>query len=787
MKAELLTADQLAVVGSMALMRERKQLAVKPADSGSFRVPVGSPMSSLLSGLHASGGWGYAQDANKLQRLAAYTGYVHTCVSTRATRDAKAKFMLFDAKDPKAPVPEDHLPVPYAFFRRPNPVMSEYQLSMLVRIWLMLCGTAPLWKIRNAAGAPVMAWPLLPNRVRALYDPESWVRYEYTDDGGRVVHIPASEMIYIRKPHPTKMFDGLGDLEGAGLFHDTDQLLWAFQRELFDKGPFTSWVLQYPEAVHLSPDQAQVIADGFEDVVKDRNNVSFPVVLDQGVEAKSFPVTNKGLEVPTINEEIKERIRCAFGTSKSILGEVEMASRANNEGAEISYSKRSEADNQLIADCYQADLLPDYGNGDRLKGRYEVLAPEDKEFALRQASAMVTAGAMTVNEWRGEAGMTPIDGGDALAGNAAALPKDGTQDDDEPMPQALESVGADVQAQAFTGIQTEALIGITEKVASGAMSKATAAALIAMAYPAVLPEQIAALLDGIVVKEPAPEPSPPPAKPEPEPAKMSWAKIDVPNPDGFTMSSDPAEIRLAKSKAFIAFQGKHEAKILAALQPILAAECKAIIARVEKYVPKTMSDIAGCRDKKHARMILADNPPLKKIVDMDEFADEYQKLTPDLGTLYAEAGKRAASEFGVTFHVDARGITKIANHLHRSTDSILKTTSEQIRAALEEGFLQGEGVEALSQRVRDLYDGISRGRALTIARTETVAPANDGAWQGYKQAGVDKEWIPTMDGHARDTHEAMAGVVIGIDEEFTVGKDKMLYPGGGEEPEENIN
>ena len=791
-KAEVLTADQLAVVGSMALMREKKQLA---KGDQSFAIPTSSVMAGIRSGYRSSASWGFDSEANKLQRLAAYTGYVHTVYSARAVRDAKAKYMLYDSRDPSAPVPEEKLPVPYSFFRHPNPVMSEYQLSVLVRLWLMFTGTAPILVIRNSIGIPVMQWPLLPSRVRRLYaDNDLWCRYEYTDDSGRVREIPAADMIYIVNPHPTKIFDGLGDVEGTIVSHETNQLLWRFQRQLFESGPFSSWILQYPENVRLG-DTARPIADAFEEIVSDRDHPAYPVVLDQGVEAKAFPVTNKGLNVPELTEKMEAHIRSSVCVSKAILGEVEMGSRANVEGADAMFFQMSGAYNRMISDGYGAalfgsSLVPEQKKWDeRLFGAHEDLAPRDKAFALTQAQAMVSGGAMTVNEWRGEAGLEPIEGGDTLAGQVAAAP-DGAGDDDQDAPAPEVPASADVQATALNGAQVDSLAGIIDKVTAGAMSRETAAAFIAIAFPTVTAEQIAALLAGIVVKEPIEEPPSPPAKPpktddeEDDQGEDKSASLSK----SVRMAADPAAVRLAKSKAFIAFQGKHEAKILAALQPILAAERDAIIARVEKYAPKALTMIAGCASKKTARVVLADSPEVKKIADdMEEFAAEYQKLTPDLGALYTEAGKRAASEFGVIFHVDKRGLTKIANHLHKSTDSILKTTSKQIRAALEEGFLEGEGVEALSQRIRDLYDGISKGRALTIARTETVAPANDGAMQGYKQAGVDKEWIATKDEHTRDSHVALDGVVIGIDEEFKVGNDKMLYPGGGEDPGENIN
>lgn len=774
--AEVLTADQLAVVGAMAVMTEQRRK--RALSAGAITIPRGSPMGGILSGLRASATWGYPQESSKAARLAAYTGYVHACVSARAQRDAAARYELYDKRTGDM-VPEDKAPIPYAFFRRPNPVMSEFFLNALICTWVNLCGTAPILKIRNAAGVPVMQWPLLPNRVTALYDPVDWVRYEYLDDAGAVRKIPGRDIIFYRWPHPTKLFDGIGALEGAGLFHDTDVMLWSYQREMFSKGPFASWILQYPEAVRTDTDTKQQIAERFEEIVGDRNHPAFPVVLDQGVEAKQFPVTNKGMEVPTINEEIKERIRSAFHVSKTILGEVPGESRANVEGAEYGFYRFTEAYLRMIAEENARSVLPEWD--ERYGGEYEHVMPEDKVHELAKETARVSSGVLTINEVREDEGWDSVPWGDRPRDVQAAgevLPDgimDGVEDDGKDAPTPVIAATADVQAQALNGTQWDSLAATVGQVKDGSLAKDTAKALLAIALPSVPAEQIAALVDGIVVKEPEPEPPPvPPAKPDAEPRSLRTA--------------DPAEIRRAKSKAFVAWQSKHEARVLVALRKILAAESDAVVAKVEAKARGLMEKIAGCTDKQHARSILKNRSAIDDMADMEAFAAEYKALNPHLVTLYTEAGTKAAADYGVTFEVNKKGLAKIANHLHKSTDAILKTTSEQIRATLEEGFLDGEGVEALSSRIRDLYDGISRGRALTIARTETVAPANDGTFQGYKQAGVErKEWIATDDELTRDTHAAAeARGPIPIDEDFEVGDDLMAYPGDERGSAENV-
>lgn len=783
-------------------------LNIGRAVNGSFSIPVGSPMSSLIQGMRSAGSWGFPSEKNKQERLAAYTGYVHSCVSARAQRDAAAKYNIYDRRTGDL-VPEDKAPIPYSFFRKPNPVMSEFFFKSLICTWVNLTGTAPVLKVRNAAGIPIMQWPLLPNRVTALYDPVDWVRYEYLDDNGNTVKIPGKDIIFYRWPHPTKMFDGLGPLEGAGLFHDTDVMLWQYQREMFSKGPFASWVLQYPaDQRNMTPDTANQIAENFEQIVGDRTHPAYPVVLTGGAEAKQFPVSNKGMEVPTINEEIKERIRSAFHVSKTILGEVPGESRANVEGAEYGFYRFTEAYLRMIDEENERSVLPEWD--ERYVGDFEMLTPQDKDFKLREETADITNKVMTINEVRERRGLVPVEWGAAPWGsfsdtqlNASSGADEDEEEDQEDSDMAAPAAdGAapaaampDVQATALNGAQVDSLMGIVDKITLGSMSKETGLAMIQIAFPSVALAQAQALINGIVIQESEQDDSEDTA---PEGSAEDEAE-DATEESGYTKyykweestsrqeAETAADIRRAKSKAFVDFQEKYEKKVLKELRDIFAKEEKAVLAKVEKYAPRLLSIIAECRSKNHAKQILKNRSAIDDIAAMEEFAAEYERLKPYLLELYTDAGTQAAKGFGVTFEVNKLGLEKIANHLKKSIDAILQTTSEAIRDALQEGFLEGEGIADLGSRIREIYDGMSRHRAELIARTETVAPANDGAVQGYKQAGVTKkEWITTMDGHARDAHDVADGQVVGIDEPFIVDGEALAYPGADNGSAKNV-
>ena len=118
---------------------------------------------------------------------------------------------------------------------------------------------------------------------------------------------------------------------------------------------------------------------------------------------------------------------------------------------------------------------------------------------------------------------------------------------------------------------------------------------------------------------------------------------------------------------------------------------------------------------------------------------------------------------------------------------ITATTKKKLRAALDEGIANGEGVYDLTDRVQNVFKEASTSRAVTIARTETTKAYNMGGKEGMRQAGVEKKsWLTANDKDVRDTHTACeAQGAIGLDMSFSNGCDFPGDPDG--DPDEVIN
>lgn len=113
------------------------------------------------------------------------------------------------------------------------------------------------------------------------------------------------------------------------------------------------------------------------------------------------------------------------------------------------------------------------------------------------------------------------------------------------------------------------------------------------------------------------------------------------------------------------------------------------------------------------------------------------------------------------------------------------TTIKRIRAAILKGFSLELALEEMSKLIEDSVGGsIGRYRSRIIARTETHAAANYANQTIAKDADIPqmrKRWVSANDARTRPHHAEMNGVEVGMDEDFEVPYNgivyRMSYPG----------
>lgn len=103
------------------------------------------------------------------------------------------------------------------------------------------------------------------------------------------------------------------------------------------------------------------------------------------------------------------------------------------------------------------------------------------------------------------------------------------------------------------------------------------------------------------------------------------------------------------------------------------------------------------------------------------------------------------------------------------------TTQSRIQAQVEEGIKAGEAINAIADRVRDVFN-MAASRAKLVARTETAGGVNGGSLLYYDSIGVEqKAWITANDEHVRESHRlCQAQGPVDMSDKFENG---LEYPG----------
>ena len=185
---------------------------------------------------------------------------------------------------------------------------------------------------------------------------------------------------------------------------------------------------------------------------------------------------------------------------------------------------------------------------------------------------------------------------------------------------------------------------------------------------------------------------------------------------------------------------------------------------------------------------LSDDDIYRIANDVDD-AHMLSALEPEMTNLVKVFGKRGIDDLDLDdlpeFNDNASAVqTFLRTWAGDKIPKIGNTTKEALRKTLAEGVADGEGIEKLTNRVKDLFKQAKRYRHRRIAKTEVNTGSNWAITQGQKQSGVvtQRQWIPAFR-NTRPSHAAMDQQIRGIDQPFTlVSGDNTgataMQPGG---------
>lgn len=170
------------------------------------------------------------------------------------------------------------------------------------------------------------------------------------------------------------------------------------------------------------------------------------------------------------------------------------------------------------------------------------------------------------------------------------------------------------------------------------------------------------------------------------------------------------------------------------------------------------------------------------------------EVVPEVASLYQRVRNRITQrDEPVTDSDAAQFLNEVGNRLARIPDEVYALIVREI----ETGISQGDSVPNLAQRVSTVLTatGSERwpNRATVVARTETMAAVNAGAFAGaLRDAELRgdpapfKSWLATEDARTRPTHVAADGQRTLLSEPFIVGGARLQYPGDPRGPAQEV-
>lgn len=307
-------------------------------------------------------------------------------------------------------VPEHPALVPW---RKPNEFFTSMLFTETFQQHLDLVGEA-WWIIAYVAGRPIEMWPVRPDRMFPVRDPEKFIRgYVYRSPSGQMVPLELNQVVQLRVPAPWDPYRGAGAVQTLinQLYGASYAASW--NRRFFENNATPSGVIELP--IHLQPQEWDEFQLRWQESHKGVSNAHSVAILEYGAKYIETNVTMRDMEFAELSRATREQIREAFAMHGHILGLSESVNRANAEAAEYGFAKRQTVPRlERIKDALNGPYLALFGTMSKgYSFAYVSPVPEDAESDNAERTSKASAFSTYVT-----AGVDP-----AWAAEVCGLPK----------------------------------------------------------------------------------------------------------------------------------------------------------------------------------------------------------------------------------------------------------------------------------------------------------------------------------------------------------------------------
>ena len=651
---------------------------------------------------------------------------------------------------------------------RPNTHQSWVEFQSMSIVYVNIAGNSYTYMDRGgrAKGMPEALYGFRPDRVVIipltrdkvatigyLYVPEGqstwyqWSESERRDALNReerpVLPILPEDMMHVKLPNPGDPLEGMGyglsPISALARSGDVDNMITAYLKEFFERGTSVSGVLSTD--TRLDENTVSRIRERWKDVYGGYKNWDEIVVLEAGLKYTRTALTFDEMGFEVLDERNETRILGPFGVPPILIGSrvgLARATYANYEEARKAFWEDTMVPElRLFETEYQYYLQGD-------DGTWVQFDLTDVPALQKNMSELVEGYAKLVNHGVPKSmagqimnlGLGELDYGDVIYMPISLVPVGGPSDQYTPrLPQPPPGDGSD---DGDDGQPVEAEDDERDKrkylPAPGEAGRTDSP----FARKGWTANQKAAL----------------------------WKANDTIAESWEAQFAEAARKALEQDKRAILAMAGEVGK--AAVQQKATIEWQSFVRSVEHYLSKSGKAPGAWR----------------------------QTFAPMIQGVVVDQGDRWAQTLGIQFDVENIFATQwYDTYMLKFSQQPLATTNRTIAAIGQQGMAEGWSVPKMQKHLTQTFQAWIDGnlapgdfdwftermppyRTEMIARTETIRASNAGTDRLFDEWGVrEKEWLATLDGRERPEHAAANGQVVEQGEAFSVGGERLKFPG----------
>jgi len=322
-----------------SLIGKLLDLAGAPADAGP-PVPMAEAGIWTLPGASHRGGnmdeaflRAYAANGTAFSNgalLASATAGPEWKLFLKAPQDGRVRYSTADQGSDQRKEVVQHAAL--ALLQRPNKFWSRFRLFELSQLYQDLSGKCH-WVITKSAGIPIGIWPVRPDRMMPVPDPDLYLRgWIYTAPGGNErIPLDVGDVIYNPLPDPVDSYGGTGPIQSVLTEIDAVGYAAQYNRNFFSNSARPDGVLSVDHRV--SDEEWDELTDRWRDSHRGVSRAHRVAVLE-GVTWVPTATTPKDMDFANLMSTGGDRIREALGMHKIMTGLVDDVNRANAQTGE---------------------------------------------------------------------------------------------------------------------------------------------------------------------------------------------------------------------------------------------------------------------------------------------------------------------------------------------------------------------------------------------------------------------------------------------------------------------